>query len=243
MAAALLVLAACKPAPKPARPAAAGPETRATVITIETVLQPGNRALTHTIAIAGDHARSGDELDRWRLFDLKKNEVTFVDDVAKTYRTVPLAALLATRRAADAQPLAAGYPRAQVSPTKNVRTLQGVPATQLVVRLGGYQRQLWIGAHPLIPQNLFALMEAGRPPTTNVEAVMRAVDEAFVNVHGFPLAEHAELPYGKQRMTVDKSVVKIEQRNVPAGWLNVRPDYKDVTPRPTAPAARRPPAS
>jgi hypothetical protein len=239
----MLLAAACKPQPKPAKPLVAGPETRATVVTIETVLQPGNRTLTHTIAIAGDHARSGDELDRWRLFDLKKNEVTFVDDVAKTYRTVPLASLLATRRAADAQPLAAGYPRAQVSPTKNVRTLQGVAATQLVVRLGGYQRQLWIGTHPLIPQNLFALMEAGRPPTTNVEAVMRAVDEALVNVRGFPLAEHAELPFGKGRMVVDKSVVKIEQRNVPAAWLNVGAGYKDVTPQPKAPAARRPAAS
>jgi len=48
-------------------------------------------------------------------------------------------------------------------------------------------------------------------------------------VSGFPLAEHSELVFGKKKMSVDKQVVKIEQRDVPKWWLNVRGDYKDVT--------------
>ena len=39
----LLAFIACKPAPPPAKPAAAprGPQTRATVVTIQTTVQPG----------------------------------------------------------------------------------------------------------------------------------------------------------------------------------------------------------
>ena len=59
---------------------------RATVVTIRTTLQPANKNFTHSLMIANNLARSGDEVDAWRLFDLKKKQVTFVDDIAKTYR-------------------------------------------------------------------------------------------------------------------------------------------------------------
>ena len=44
---------------------------------------------------------------------------------------------------------------------------------------------------------------------------MTRVDEALMNVSGFPLADHAELPFGNKKMIVDAQVVKIEQRDVP----------------------------
>src|SRR5207248_2660690 len=157
---------------------------------------------------AGDRARSSDELDRWRLFDLAKKEVTFVDDDARTYRRVPLKALLDDRRDADARPLPDTLPRAQFTVTKDARTLLGIPTKQSVVQLGAYRRQLWIGTHPLIPQGLFAMMEASRPAMTPAPGVMRAVDDALFDLHGFPLAEHAELPYDNQKMILDRTVVK-----------------------------------
>src|SRR5258706_2464444 len=100
------VLFACKPASKPhVVSSPSGPQVKATVVTIMTVLQPQTRTFTHTLVIAGNRARSGDELDHWRLFDLSKNEVTFVDDLAKTYRRASLKSLRDDREELDAQPL------------------------------------------------------------------------------------------------------------------------------------------
>lgn len=242
-AAVLLILVACKPQPTRPAPSPAEPQVKATVVTITTVLQPAARTFTHTLVIAGDRARSGDELDRWRLFDLGKNEVTFVDDVAKTYRRAWLKSLLDDRRDADAQPLPDTLPRAQFTVTQDKRTFLGIEAKQSVVQLGAYRRQLWIGTHPLIPQGLFAMMEASRPASAPAAGVMRAVDAALFDVRGFPLAEHAELPYDKEKMILDRTVVKVEQKNVPQSFLTIGSGYRDLTPVPKAPAARPQPAS
>src|SRR5437660_8370376 len=114
---AALLIASCKATKAPVAPPPSGPQVKATVVTITTVLQPGARTMTHTIAIASNHARSSDELDHWRLFDLAKGEVTFVDDIAKTYRRASLQTLIADRKAADAEPLPDSPPLAQFTVT------------------------------------------------------------------------------------------------------------------------------
>jgi hypothetical protein len=238
---AALLMASCKPPAKlpVAPPAPSGPQVKAVVVTITTLLQPGARTLTHTIVIGGSQARSSDELDRWRLFDLAKGEVTFVDDIAKTYRRASLKTLVADRKAADAEPLPDGLPRAQFTVTNEARTLLGIEAKESVVRLGAYQRQLWIGAHPLIPQGLFVMMEASRPETGSAAGVMRDADAALFDVKGFPLAEHAELPYDNQKMILDRTVVKVEQKMVPQSSLSIGAAYRDVT-KPVSPSPKSP---
>lgn len=207
----LLALVACsKPIaklPQRAINAALEPTVPATVITIRTSLQPQNRSIAHSIVIANGHARIDNELDRWRLFDLDRNAITYVDDFARTYYTVPFNAA--------PRPSAA-------SPTGAKRMLLGVETSQFLIRVGGYQRQLWIGAPPSIPPQLFGMMNAD-----------------FAQVRGFPLLDHAELPYGKSKLVVDNAVVKIEQKQVPLSLLNVGRDYKEIT----APGASRPPVS
>ncbi|HJT17857.1 MAG TPA: hypothetical protein VJ853_10730 [Thermoanaerobaculia bacterium] len=182
------------------------PTVAATVITIQTTLQPQNKTLTHTIAIANGRARADNELDHWRLFDLDHDAITYVDDLAKTYYT-------------------ANAPRSnapQMIATGARRVIQGVEASQFLIRMGAYQRELWIGAPKSVPPELFGM-----------------IDSKFANVRGFPLADHAELPYGKSKLVVDHNVVKIEQKNVPRSLLNVAADYRNIT----APAGSRPPAS
>ena len=193
------------------------PTIPATVITIQTVLHPQNRMLKHSIFIGNGRARSDDELDRWRLFDLENNSVTYVDDLAKTYYTVPGGAPPPSG-AATAE--GRGAPQLQATGAK--RVVMGVEATQILIRLGAYQRELWMGTPASIPPQLFGMMNA-----------------EFATLRGFPLADHSELPYGKSKLVVDRNVVKIEQRNVPLSLLNVRRGYKDIT----APAGSRPPAS
>jgi hypothetical protein len=228
---ALLFLISCKPAPTPPTKPAPAPQTRATVVTIETTIQPGNKTTSHTLVIANGRARSGDELDSWRLFDLTNDRVTYVNDIDRTFRTVPRAQLERDRRGALDDPLPDALPRAQFAATNATKAIQGVPAKQSVVKLGGYTHELWIGQHPLIPAKLYALIVASEPPSSPLIPVMKTVDEALMKVSGFPLAEHSELTYGNKKMTVDKQVTKIEQKDVPAGMLNVASGYKDVSPR------------
>jgi hypothetical protein len=223
----LLAVLACRPTPS--APSRAEPRIRATVVTIQTTLQPQNKSLTHEIVIAGGRARSSDEADSWRLFDLRKGQVTFVDEIAKTSRDLPLAALIDQRRKELAQPLSLPLPRAELLATGAKRMLLGVEASEHVVRLGGYQRHLWIARHPALPNDLFAMMQASAPRSSPLAGVWRAADEVLMAVVGFPLLDHAELPYGNKKMVVERSVVKIEQKDVPEVWLSLSLSRREAT--------------
>jgi hypothetical protein len=225
----LLALTACRQEPKKRVAASAAvPQVRATVITIETKIQPENRTVSHTIVIAGDKARSLDEIDHWRLIDLTANNVTFVDDIAKSYRTAPLRSLLEERRKTMSAPLPEGIPRATIGATREAKVLQGVNAILWTVRAGGYLRQLWIGEHPAIPPQLFSMLVASDLPSSPLAPMTRAVDDALITSRGFPLAEHAELPYLNKKLVVDKTVTKIESKDVPASLFSVPAQFVAV---------------
>jgi len=224
----ILLLAACNPPSRPPAQSSTEPKTRATVVTIQTTIQPSKKIYTHTIFIANDLARSGDEVDEWRLFDFRRKQVTFVDDLTKSYRIEPFADVIASHEAAVAQSAADGMPRAQFSVTGAQKTLQGLIAKQSIIRLGAYERELWIASHPLIPRGLFAMLQASEPVSSPFAGITRAVDDALLDIQGFPLADHAELPYENRKLVVDNTVVKIEQRDVPASWLKVGADYREV---------------
>jgi len=212
----------------PASPKKNEPTVRATVITIQTTIQPANKTYSHEIVIANNRARSTDEADQWRLFDFAQKQVTYVDDIAHTVRVQSFADAIASRRAAVARPVPDGMPRAQFVVTSAQKTLQGVATKQSVIRLGTYQRELWIGSHPLIPRGLFAMLQASEPAASPLAGVTRTADEALMEVQGFPLTDHAELPYENKKLVVDNTVVKIEQRDVPATLLMVSGKYSEV---------------
>lgn len=239
----MAIFAGCKPATQAVKsvvnPSSAGPQIAATVITIQTTIQPGNRSFTHALVVGGGKARSSDEIDRWRLFDLDRETVTFVDDIARTYYTQPFAELVLSRQAAVRKPLPAEVPRAQFASTGARRVLQGVEAAQKIIRLGAYQRELWVGTPRSVPSKLFAMLQAAAPLDDKYAPVMRDVDAALLDLRGFPLADHAELPYGNNRIIIDRTVSRIEQRNVPESYLNVGSKYKEVT----APGVNPPPGA
>lgn len=214
------------------------PQVRATVVTIRTTLQPANKNFTHSLMIANNLARSGDEVDAWRLFDLKKEQVTFVDDIAKTYRVASLEALTKEHREAYSKPAAPELPVAQWIASGAKKTIAGFEATQSIVRMGGYQRELWIAEKSPIPPQLFPMMRASEPAPSPVAGVMRALDEALLKLRGFPVADHAELPFDDKKLVVDRMVEKVAQKDVPASWFAVPRGYRDTTERTTV----RPPA-
>lgn len=241
-AACLLVLAiACNPPKMPPRLAAPEPKIRATVVTIRTTVDPAKKSFVHSLVIAGNRARSGDEVDTWRLFDLDKQQVTFVNDVTKTFRVESLAEILQRRGDAMQQPLAPEIPVAQFAVTGVKRVIGGVETSQAVIRSGSYVRELWMGTHPQIPPQLFAMMNASATISSPIAPMMKEADDALTSLRGFPLVDRSELPIGDKRLIVEHSVVRVEQRDIPASWLAVRSSYKDETPK--EPAARRPSVS
>jgi hypothetical protein len=227
----IVVAAACNRQPAlPSRPAASEPKVRATVVNIQTTMPPSPKVWTHTITIANDRARSSDEVDEWRLFDFKQKRVMFVDDLAKTYRSVSFEDVLSSHRVSLARPLPEGMPHAIFESGSAQKMMQGVIAKEATIRIGAYQRVLWIASHPLIPAELFAMMQASESSSSPLAGVMRQADEALLNVRGFPMSDHAELPYEKRKLVVDNTVVSIEQRDVPASVLNVNGGYKEIQP-------------
>jgi hypothetical protein len=225
----------------PPRSSAPEPKVRATIVTIRTTVEPAHKSFVHSLVIAGDRARSGDEVDSWRLFDLKRQQVTFVNDVSRTYRIEPLSSIMRRRAEALALPLPDEIPPAQLTLTGEKRVVTGVETSQAVIRSGSYVRELWIGTHPAIPPELFAMMTASAPISSPIAPMMKDVDEALTSVRGFPLVDRSELPLGDKRLIVEHSVVRVEQRDIPASWLNVRSGYRNETPK--APAARPPSVS
>jgi hypothetical protein len=219
------------------------PAIEATVVTIQTTIQPQNRTFTHALVIGSDKARSGDEVDRWRLFDFKNSNVTFVDEVTKTYRTESLPSLLAAAQKTASQPLPAGVPRVAVTRTSALRMMQGAEAEQILMRAGTYAREIWIARHPAIPPQLFSMMLVSAPPSSTLSAMTKSANDALLASDGFPLADHSEISYDDKKLTVDHNVVRIERKNVPQSWLTISPGYRDVTPPPSpppSPAAKRP---
>lgn len=215
--------------PEPVTTKTGGPKVHATVLTIESKLQPGNRTLVHTLTVAGDRARSDDELDSWRLFDLKENRVIFVDDIARTYRVEPYPTLLARRRAVDDGALPEGLPAAKFATTSMKRTLQGIETTQSLLTLGAYRRELWIGTHPSIPAQLFAMMIGSDSRSAQLAGLARNAESAMLDLRGFPLAEHAELAFDdNQKLVLDRAVTQIVQKDVAAALVNVPSDYKQI---------------
>jgi hypothetical protein len=222
---------------KPGAPAA-GPRITATVVTIRTTLEPAKKTHTHTLVILGDRARSTAEQETWRLFDTKADTITFVDDLAKTFRVEKLQDAMKQRRAALAASLPPHYPRMHVRRTGTKKQLQGVTAEQLAVKSSGYERELWMAEHPSIPRGLFAMMHASERPSSPLAPMMRAVDEALLTARGFPLVDRSEITYGNQKVIVERTVIAVEKKELAQTLLEVPRDYKDLTPKP-APAKKK----
>ena len=52
-------------------------------INLRTTISPSNKVFAQAVVIVNGKARSLDELDRWRLFDVPGGSVTYVDDVSE----------------------------------------------------------------------------------------------------------------------------------------------------------------
>lgn len=230
----LALLVACKPAQKPVDKGAL-PRVPATVISIRTAI--AGQVTSHEVVIAGSRARNTAELDVWRLYDTKAGTVTFVDEIGRTIRTESVASLRAKRSRTLAAALPAHFPAARLS-RGPARQLLGVHTEQHLVEVGAYKRELWLGRHPAVPDDLFGMMVASDNPASPLAPMMRAADQELLRVKGFPLADRIEVPIGERSHVVERTVVSIASRQVPETMFALPRDYRDVTPKP-APAKRK----
>ncbi|HET7710297.1 MAG TPA: hypothetical protein VFL80_00040 [Thermoanaerobaculia bacterium] len=218
------------------------PRVRATVIDIQTTLKPENRTVRHFIAVANGVARSSDELDQWRLYDLKGKRVTFVDAISRTVRHESLQSLAEKRSTRLRGSLGTGIPRASAITTGERRTIGGLAASRVAVTVGAYRRDLWIAPHPAIPPELFSMMHVSETVTTPLAPMMRDAHNLFANVRGIPLIDRSEVPQGKgPPLVVERTVIGISQREIPADWFTAPRSYRDVTPPPAPRRTQRPP--
>ncbi len=217
----IVLFAGCKREPKKGAAGAPVPQMRATLVTIRTTLKPSNKVFNHVLIIAGGKARSGDEVDVWHLYEPQLGRVTTIDEISKTHRVTALTALTAARKKSEAAGLTQTLPQARLAATGQSRVLLGTQLKQWSISAGTYRRELWIGNNPQIPARLFATIYATRLAESNTAGVNSQIDRQLITLEGFPMIDHAELPFGKSTMTVDRTVIKIEQKDVPRSWLEV----------------------
>ena len=239
----LLVLAAflsCAPAettPAGSAPAARpGPSIPATVLTLRESSHPPTRAFLHKIVVAGPKVRLGDEKDQWRLFDLDQQTVTWVDDVAKTYRTLSFDELLRARERVLRQTIPAPrVPQVSVSDTGETADIGGIRARRIAMTLGGYQRDVWISEEPIAPPRFYQMAIASEPISEPWAGVMRDAQRALMDQQGFPVWDRSRLAWDTGELLFQRKLVKIEKRNVPSAWVAIPAGYTDAD-APPAPA-------
>lgn len=223
------LLSCNRPAPQQKRPAEAVPMIEADVLTMRTVTSPQKRERLGNIVVAEGKVRYADELDTWRLLDLEKNSVTFVDVVGESYRTVPLEVLAAEKRSKSAMPLPSFIKTATITSTGSSEKINGVEAVEWVVSMGEYRRELWLSAQPLIHPRFLALSVGSEELGGNYAAAMAPVHIKMMAMEGFPLRELITFPSGNTTMTLERRLEKRGKQRVPRALIEIPARFKDLT--------------
>jgi hypothetical protein len=223
---------------------AAVPRIEARVLVVNTVELPKKRGFEWLVVVTPDQlVRFGDECDRFRIFDMKNRTVTFVDTIAKTWKRASFESLVADRRKLLSTPMPAEITPATYAATANLARFSGIVARQHLLTLGGYRRELWMPSTSIAPEGLFAIAFATEPIAETYAGVMDEAFDDLMQLRGFPVLDRSEMPFNGQQYVVERRIVSVGVRSVPAAWFQIPPDYTDLTPRPKAPAVGRPAAS
>lgn len=234
----LFAISCAKEAPK--RVAAAPRNmTQARVLTLVTTMQPANKQLNTEVVVVDSKVRIADELDRWRLFDLERNEVVQVDEVTKSYRRYKLDELLAQKRAATRTAPADGLlPPVSLQRTGRTQTIGATQAHEWVMQLGGFRRELWLSDEALAGKKFWPLFIASEPAGGAYPARIAQLQLQLASEDGFPVLDQTDVQFGDTKMHVERRLTKNEQKAVPQSLIEIPRDFDDVTPK--APAGGRP---
>lgn len=188
---------------------------------------------SYKVVLADEKMRIGDEADRWRLFDLRDDSVTFVDDIAKSYRTVSGVELRKAAVASSQTALPGPVSPATIVPGTEQRTIAGYEARPLFIQLGDYCRELWISDQMPVPKGFLALAFASELSEGPYAGVMRKVTPQLLAQQGFVVLDRSSVPAGTRILLIETSLVRVEEGSIPAVWLSIPPGYTNLD----APAA------
>lgn len=227
---ALLFIVSCRQPAQLQAVAPTGLMIPADVLTIRESSHPPTRAFLHRLVVSGSKARMSQELDRWRLFDFEAGTVTWVDDVAKTYRVQTLEELVAQRRRQLANPIPVPAATLTIRQTDETREIAGIRGKKLEMTLGGYRREIWLSDEPLISPQFLRMWVASEPISEPRAGVSRSVQETLMSREGFPLLDRSALVWEGGSMVSRRELMKKEKKDVPARWLTIPADYRNTTP-------------
>ncbi|HVT43884.1 MAG TPA: hypothetical protein VMT00_05790 [Thermoanaerobaculia bacterium] len=208
--------------------AAEGPKVRAKVLTIRTTIHPEGKALLHQAVFAGDVIRLGSEVDHRRLFNVREQTVTFVDDIEKTYRTVRLADLVRERQQTLAAPMPVAVAPAQFVDSGTVGEISGFAVRRYVLRLGSYHRELWLSQDEIVPEAFFPLMISSEPISEPFAGVMGDAFRELIQLRGYPVLDQSRMKFGDQTLQIERKLEKVEEKMIPAAWVQVPREYRNL---------------
>jgi hypothetical protein len=208
----------------------AGPTVEAKVLTIRESQHPPTRAFLSPIVVWGSKVRIGTDLDNWRLFDLEERTVTWVDEIAGTYRTVQADDLMARRQRQLRAAVPGRIPLLEGGPTGRSVEVEGIAAEQWLMKLGGYEREIWLTREPLVGEGFFRMWLASEPISEAYAGVLRNVESALMRQEGFPVYERSAFVWEGGSMVSRRRLVSIGTRQVPAALFEIPAEFRDVTP-------------
>lgn len=230
------------PIPGMVRATPPGRRVQARVLSIRTNLRGKPQGFRHLIVYANNRVRIGNEVDPWRLFDLTARTVTFVDDSARTYRTDSLSSVVRKHRQLLSTPLPGLIKPADVEILSQPESWNNIPIRRYRIRSGGYRRELWMSVTPIIPEPFWILYLATEPVEGPYAGILQKAHGLLLQTTGFPVVDRSDMEYDGRAFTVEKVLENVNDRAVPASWLEVPAGYKNLTPI-TKPAAGRQPVS
>lgn len=225
-----------------ARPSLRGRRVRARVLSVRTNMSGKPHGFRHLIIYANNRVRIGNEVDSWRLFDLAARTVTTVDNPTRTYRTESLSSVVRKHRQLLATPIPDLIKPAEVEILSEPARWNNISIRRYRIRSGGYRRELWMSIEPILPEPFWVMYLATEPLAGPYSGILQKANGLLLQSNGFPVVDRSDMEYDGKAMVIEKVLEKVEDRAVPASWLEVPAGYKNLTPV-TKPGAGRQPAS
>ena len=178
--------------------APADPSESATtlLLTYETVFEPDTKTMRFQIASDGSLVRLGNETEQWRLFNTTQKTITFVDEIAKTARTVSYDSALTERTAMIEGSVNETTPTASVvdGPGEPDR---GHPTRKISISVGNFQRDLVLSEQTLLPGEFFAMKIVTDPMDPKHAGIMRDVMPTLLRQTGTLISESNVLTFSE----------------------------------------------
>lgn len=232
-------MAACRSDSAPqAQQGTRAPTVKGTILTIQSTLSGQNRVLQHEVLEADGLVRSLDEVDRWRLIDLKNSRVIFVDDIAATQREMTLAELRDRKERLSRGSVPDWYPPGTFRKTGKSRRILNHVTDQYLIQVGEFTRELWVTREPILGPDYMALRFGSDEPGGPAPAALARIQLQLMALQGFPLADTINMPVGKSTWGVAREVKAIQEGAISRSRFVIPEEYgaNEETPSLAAPS-------